>query len=165
MTGSADIQENIRIPEPTAVRRERDLLRPALRSLHSRFTIENAHWDLIVRQARGAGMLARLAFELEERGLLGAVPFQPRQHLEAARALAEKHDRDTRWEVGRIKVALAPTGIPIILLKGAAYVMAGLSPARGRMFGDVDILVPWAQINSVEFALAGAGWHQKRLDS
>lgn len=30
----------------------------------------------------------------------------------------------------------------VVLLKGAAHVMAGLPEVNGRAFGDVDILVP-----------------------
>ena len=37
--------------------------------------------------------------------------------------------------------ALAPLGIPLILLKGAAFVASGLDAGRGRMIGDLDILV------------------------
>lgn len=115
-------------------------------------------WDLFVRQARRAGLLARIAVRLKEDGLLQQVPEQPRHHLESEAITAEKHARDVRWEVASIKAALAPVGIPVILLKGAAYVLAGLPPAKGRLFNDIDFLVPKDLIETVEGALNHAGW-------
>ena len=46
-----------------------------------------------------------------------------------------------------------------LVLTGAAYRLADLPPARGRIFSDVDILVPRADIGRVEQALMMAGWH------
>jgi hypothetical protein len=63
-----------------------------------------------------------------------------------------------RWEVKCIQRALADVGVPVILLKGAAYVMAGLPPAPGRFFSDIDILVPKATLPAVEAALMLHGW-------
>ena len=46
----------------------------------------------------------------------------------------------------------------MLLLKGAAYAAAGLPPAAGRLFGDIDLLVPKAQIDAAEAALTLEGW-------
>lgn len=48
--------------------------------------------------------------------------------------------------------------MPVILLKGAAYVMADLPSARGRVFYDVDIMVPKAALHTVERDLLLQGW-------
>jgi hypothetical protein len=63
-----------------------------------------------------------------------------------------------RWEVGCIQAALSDVGSPITLLKGAAYLMAGLPHAVGRIFSDVDILVPKRAVAEVESALMLSGW-------
>jgi hypothetical protein len=47
---------------------------------------------------------------------------------------------------------------PVILLKGAGYVLAGIRAARGRMFSEVDVLVPRVRLADVEAALMLAGW-------
>lgn len=120
-------------------------------------------WDLVIRQARSAGLLARLAVDLEDAGLIDAVPPQPRRHLAADRCLAERHDRDVRWEVQCVERALGGLEIPVVLLKGAAYVMGGLPPARGRSFTDIDIMVPFESIDRVEAALKEAGWRPADL--
>jgi hypothetical protein len=123
-----------------------------------------ADWDLVIRQGRRAGLLARLAIQLAERDLLARVPAAPRSHLAAERILAEKHARDVRWEVRCIRQALAPIGVDLILLKGAAYILADLPPARGRLFNDVDILVPKSALADVERALLRAGWTGGAID-
>lgn len=142
----------------------RDLLRNALRNLETRCSLSVTDWDLLIRQGRRAGLLARFAIELDERGLLTTVPPRPRAHLEAERNFAEKHARDVRWEVRCIKAALTETGVTIILLKGAAYVMAGLPASRGRLFNDIDIMVPKESLADVEVALKRAGWNSTELD-
>jgi hypothetical protein len=60
--------------------------------------------------------------------------------------------------------ALAPLGIPVILLKGTAYAAAGLAAGQGRSIGDLDILVPRASLEAVETALLGAGWEWVKED-
>jgi hypothetical protein len=115
-------------------------------------------WDALVRQARRTNLLPRVALALDELGLLPQVPPAPRAHLEAARTLARAQADAVRREVAYIDRALAASGISIVLLKGAAYLIAGLSAARGRLFSDIDILVPRGALASVEAALMLHGW-------
>jgi hypothetical protein len=115
-------------------------------------------WDALVRQARRTNLLPRLALALDELGLLQQVPPAPRAHLEAARTLARAQADAVRREVAYIDRALAASGISIVLLKGAAYLIAGLQAARGRVFSDIDILVPHGALASVEAALMLHGW-------
>jgi hypothetical protein len=121
-------------------------------------------WDLLIRQARHANVLASLHALLDEHTLLSSVPSQPREHLLWAWLAAERHTQAVRWEVHLIREALAELGMPVILLKGAAYVMAKLPPARGRVFSDIDILVPKNRLNAVEAALMLHGWAGIHLD-
>lgn len=119
---------------------------------------DEADWDLAIRQARRAGLLARVGWLIDEAGMSDRIPPAPLQHLLGARIFAEKHVRDVQREVGLIDAALARIDVPIILLKGAAYVLAALPAARGRLFGDIDILVPAAALPAVEAALVAQGW-------
>jgi hypothetical protein len=115
-------------------------------------------WELLVRQARGANLLARMAESLDERGLLPEVPAAPRAHLVAAQTLGQAQAHAVRREIAYIDRALASSGIPIVLLKGAAYLRAGLRAARGRIFSDIDILVPRSALADAEAALMLNGW-------
>lgn len=124
-----------------------------------------AEWDLVLRQARRCGLTARLYARLAEHGLLDEVPEQPRRHLAWAHTIYQRHQLAVQWEVTLIRRALEQTGIRIILLKGAAYEMAGLPVANGRIFSDIDILVPKAQLNVSEAALMMHGWATTHHDA
>jgi hypothetical protein len=54
--------------------------------------------------------------------------------------------------------ALARLEGPVLLLKGAAYAAGGLPPAPGRLFSDIDLLVPRGQLDAAEAALMLDGW-------
>lgn len=125
-------------------------------------TLDLAGWDRLLRQAGAAGLLARLALQAEALGLDGRIPEPVRPHLTAARTVAAKQRQAVRWEARRVAHALAGLGAPVLLLKGAAYAIADLPPAMGRLFGDIDILVPRERLEAVEAALMLAGWHAGR---
>jgi hypothetical protein len=137
---------------------QRPLLHTLLHAPERAATLSLAQWDPTIRASRAAGLQARLGVQLAESGHLPKVPVQPRAHLEAAMIVAAKHARDTRWEVELIRRALRPLGLRIILLKGAAYLLAGLPAASGRTFGDIDVLVPYAAIDRAENELRLNGW-------
>lgn len=135
-----------------------DLSLLALRRPQALPGLSPAQWDLLVRQARRAGVLARIAETLAQQGLLEQVAEAPRAHLVAARLHASTQQQEVRREVGHIAKAINRLGFDFTLLKGAAYVLSGLQAARGREFSDVDILVPKARINEVEASLMIQGW-------
>jgi hypothetical protein len=121
-------------------------------------------WSLLLGQARVSRLLARLALHLADQGWLDDVPDAPRRHLEGAISVAERQRQGVRWEIDRLRVALADMAGPVVLLKGAAYAAAGLPPARGRLFGDVDILLPREQLAAAEASLLSGGWVPQKLD-
>jgi hypothetical protein len=137
---------------------ERQLIRHAVLDPGSTLTYSATQWDLLIRQGRRASLLARLAHELDAAGCMGAVPLAAAHHLRSTQQVARRQAIAVRWEVGCIQTALREVGVPITLLKGAAYLMADLPHARGRIFSDVDILVPKSAVAEVESALMLSGW-------
>ena len=136
----------------------RSLLSAALREPKELARWDSARLELVIRQARRANLLGRLAALLDDRGLLHAIPAAPRAHLEAARTVSLAQEEAVRREVIHICAALRHAGTEGILLKGAAYLFAGLPAGRGRQFADIDILVPRAALGEVEAALMLKGW-------
>jgi hypothetical protein len=126
---------------------------------HAMAGLDMADWDALLRQARGAILLSRLASLAESHGLMDGLPPEVQRHLNAARQIAERQSRALAWEARKLDQALARLDIPVVLLKGAAYALADLPPARGRLFGDIDILVDKARLGEVEAALRMHGWH------
>lgn len=143
----------------------RDLIVTALLAPHSVRHLSDSQWDLLVRQARRAHLLARLAHRLARAQLLDSVPAAPRNHLLCALKMAQRQILALRWEVACLHQALSGTDTRLVLLKGAAYVMAELEVAQGRTFSDVDVLVPKASLGRCESALLIHGWQGRHHDA
>jgi hypothetical protein len=124
-----------------------------------------AEWELVIGQARRARLIARLGLQCAERGWLDDIPERPRTHLMAVRRLCERQHREVHWEVDRIRRALAGVATPVVVLKGAAYLLAGLPPGAGRLFADIDIMVPRNRLDKAEMALFGHGWYAPKTNS
>jgi hypothetical protein len=135
-----------------------DAVSPILRAPAQALALDIAGWERLLRQARRANLVARIARDLETRDLLTQVPTAPRTHLGAALTLAARQRITLRAEVRRVAEALAQVGLPLVLLKGAAYALADLPCADGRIFGDIDLLVPKDALPDAESALLLHGW-------
>ena len=118
-------------------------------------------WTALISQARAETLIGSLAFRLEH----AEVPEKVRAILAAARADSLQVRTQALWEAEMARRALAPTGVPVILLKGTAYAAAGLAAGTGRSIGDLDILVPKEGLPEVEQALLGAGWEWVKEDA
>lgn len=143
----------------------RDLLTSLLCHPETASELSLAQWDTVLRLARSANLIARLAFDLDSLGLLGAVPSQVRLHLIGARTVGQRQRTATLAEVAHVREALAEGGIRLVLLKGAAYLAADLPVARGRVFGDIDVLVPRQALPEAESVLLRNGWISSHLDA
>ncbi len=143
----------------------RDLVSQVFRNPYTLRSFSLVDWDKLIRQARRAGLQARLRGMLESHGQLDGVPYEARSHLDAAATLSAKQQIAVRWEIGKISEALAGIAFLPIILKGGAYVIAGLPAAAGRMFNDIDILVPRELLGPVEAALMLGGWHPNGLSA
>lgn len=121
-------------------------------------------WDRLLPAARQAGLLPRLTLGIERTIGLAAVPDQVRPYLLSAKRQAEHRQRAARTEIVRIAELLAPLLDKIVLLKGAAYLAADLPPAAGRIFSDIDILVPKGELAGVEAMLSLGGWRLGDID-
>jgi hypothetical protein len=117
-----------------------------------------------LNQLWAAARAERLAGTLGHRLAGLALPENFVRLLGEARMLAEHDRRLGLWEAEMARRTLAPLGVPVILLKGTAYLAAGLKAGQGRMVGDLDILVPRADLPQVEQALLGADWEWVKDD-
>ena len=131
----------------------RVLIRPAVM-----IELAEPEWEALLPRARVCHLLARLAVEARAGGFVGKLPARVQNRLAAASTVAAHHGRTIHWEINRIQRALQHLDVPIMLLKGAAYLAAGLPAAKGRLVGDIDIMVPRDALEAVERALESAGW-------
>lgn len=122
-----------------------------------------ATWGMLIRLARKEALIGQLATGATAAGVVP--PARARLILEDAMIGVEASQRAARWEAREAARLLAGRGYPIVLMKGAAYVVAGLPPAEGRTVGDLDILVPRAALGDAEAVLRANGWDPLKEDS
>ena len=113
-----------------------------------------ADWTAILTAGRAEQLIGSLAVRLA--GL--ALPVRVVAILDEAQATAREGRRQALWEAEMARRALAGIVEPLILLKGTAFVAAGLDAGRGRSIGDLDILVPRDRLDAAEAALLAHGW-------
>lgn len=121
-------------------------------------------WDAIIRLAKRCNLIGRLAEGVHRQGLMEQLPPQVQTHLRSARVLTTHQRQAIVWESRHIGQALKGLQVPLVLLKGSAYAMADLAAARGRLFGDVDLLLPRASMHQAEAALMLQGWATGHTD-
>lgn len=136
----------------------RDMVAPLLLDSKKALQLTEAQWDNVLRQARRANLLARIADDLQANGLLRQIPNYMQPHFEAILHLSARQKISMLREIKEAARALAEANIPLILMKGAAYLARDLPCAHGRLFGDIDLLVPQEAIPEVESALLLHGW-------
>lgn len=123
-----------------------------------------ADWSLLISQARSSYLLARLAHHIESCGEHSNLPGQAQAHLLAASLMASRQTSSLEWEIKCLARELLAAGASVALLKGAAYAMLRLPAAQGRVFSDIDVLVPRKKLYEVETELMIHGWIGAPLD-
>lgn len=125
---------------------------------------ENYPWELLIRQARSANLLSRIAVFLEEKEWLQFIPEKGRLHFLSALCLANANARSAKWEVNEVYRVLSATNIDFVLLKGAAYILLENDASKGRLFSDTDIMVYKEQLDLAEKMLIKNGWFGDYFD-
>ncbi len=120
--------------------------------------------ELLLRQARSANLLSRVAVLCAEKNLTLQLPRRMQNHLQSAQAVAVANHRSVKWEAKQIEQALSAEKVPFCLLKGGAYVVGESVAAKGRVFSDVDILVPKELLEKTERLLIENGWMCTNFD-
>jgi hypothetical protein len=137
------------------------LLARALRDPLWTDSLDAKQWAALITAARAELLLASLAHRLADRPL----PDRVRAIFEDALRDAERARIQALWEAEMARRALAHLGVPVVLLKGTAFVAADLSAGAGRSIGDLDILVPEEALENVQDALLSAGWEWVKEDA
>lgn len=136
------------------------LLARALADPASTGALDADGWTALITMARAEQLAGTLAMRVEGLPMPDAVA----AILADARGSAEQGRRAALWEAEMARRALAGIGCPVVLLKGTAFVAAGLEAGQGRSIGDLDILVPRGALDAVEKALLEAGWEWVKPD-
>ena len=136
------------------------MLVASLRDPASVLALDGEGWTSVIAAARAEQLVGTLGHRVE--GL--SIPSAAAALMADARAAAEDGRTAALWEAEVARRTLAGIDAPVVLLKGTAYVAAGLAAGVGRSIGDLDILVPRERLDAVEAALLGAGWEWVKPD-
>ncbi|WP_342616223.1 nucleotidyltransferase family protein [Rhodoferax sp. GW822-FHT02A01] len=134
------------------------LLVDTLRVPEIAFSYGVREWEALVWQSRSAELMAQLYVALDKADVLAAAPAAARRHLTIAKTIADKHTAAIESELIALREALEPLGMPVVLLKGAAYCGLQHHASLGRLFNDIDIMVPKHALAAAEERLLWAGW-------
>ncbi len=123
-----------------------------------------SQWDLLIRQARKSMLVAKLYYLADEQCQLSKVPVSALRFLQSARVHSTKQYTDLLWEIKHLDIVAKQLAYPLVLLKGSAYAIAGLSAAKGRIFADIDLMVDKVSISATEKQLMLNGWVSSSKD-
>ena len=126
--------------------------------------LDPSAWDLLVRTARSAKLLGKVAARVDAAAMLDRIPEAVAGHLRAALAEARYLRQMSLRQLAGIADTLQPLAAPMIVLKGSAYIVAGLPCATGRLPRDVDLMVERHRLDDVERALLAAGWQFSKTE-
>lgn len=110
--------------------------------------------DIDVVGFREHRLLAALSERFGKR--LAAFPAQPR--LAGLQRMLWTRSRLAMREAEPVLAALAASGIPVMLMKGAARVAIEPGAERSRISHDIDLLVPPASMDAAFDCLVAGGW-------
>ncbi len=144
---------------------DNQLLVRVLRDPQQLQTLSPEAFSRVIDASEQARLMGWLARQIDAGRLPAVRPSWLDDRLITVHALVGEYDRGVIWEVDRLARAFSGTGITWLLLKGAAYLAAGLPPGRGRRVADIDLLVHESQLPAAEAVLQQHGWEFASMDA
>lgn len=145
-------------------RKDVQLLIEVLADARRAGSLDLSQWDKTVRLARNAELLAVLDDRIRTVDAGARIPPCVAAHLLGSRTIATHRRQIGLHLVDSIGRLLGGHGFSPVLLKGAGYIAQGLPMSRGRLFDDIDILVPRPELDAVEKLLMAQGWKTEKPD-
>ena len=142
--------------------RDAAILVAALRDPASVKALDANGWTALLTIARAEQLIGTLAVRLRTYDVPPAIAAM----LDDARNNAEHQRRTALWEADCARRALSEYNGKVVLMKGTAYVAAGLKAGEGRHIGDLDIMVAAQDLAEVErLLLDKGGWEWVKEDA
>lgn len=120
-------------------------------------------WEYLIRIARDASVLPRMAYALDTDG--DSLPEYARTHLISAKYHAKLLAQQVQFEATEFKRILTKFHHEdVYYLKGAAYTLSGCDAGIGRVFSDIDMLVSKENLREIEARLSVYAWFSQPKD-
>lgn len=122
-------------------------------------------WTSFLQEARQHALLGSCCYLLKDLQLWNSVPTKVQAHLLSGQHYADKQKITVVNELIELENVFAGSNLPVLLVKGVAYRAAGYAFARGRVFSDIDLLVPDSHFDDALKRLINAGYLEFALSS
>lgn len=121
-------------------------------------------WSAILAATRRSRALGHLRMAIEARAGGARPDERVLAHFESVGTLVADRRRRLRREMSELSDAVRDLGVPVLLLKGAAYEALDLPIASGRLAADIDVLVPAQSIATIERRMVERGWEPAKMN-
>jgi len=126
-------------------------------------TLTPAQQDALLRVAISAHMHGVLAGIANKQSPL-LLPRPLTRHFSSVNTFSFAQKTQVIASVTLLSEQLLSANVPVLLLKGAAYILGNKHNAHGRLISDIDILVQQDALKVVESVLHQHGWRAKQLN-
>jgi len=115
-------------------------------------------WDETLRFARHSRLQGHLYLLMEQYSLLDKIPSRVKNIFLGYSVFNSYFRLQARREMRHIAKQLQNNKIPIVLLKGGAYIEAQVGSYAGRRLSDIDLLVAKSDLAAAEAMFISGGW-------
>jgi hypothetical protein len=120
--------------------------------------LTDKEWQPLIFVLRHEQLLARFAYILKDAGVFETLSDYPKRHFNNAIILYERQAEQVFREANHLNAQLKKYSKHMIFLKGAGYTLSRHPVGRGRVYGDIDILVEKSGLNTIEKHLCMRDW-------
>lgn len=127
--------------------------------------LSTAQWEDLIFVLRETRLLSTLCELARGCGVFNDYPEYARKHLAAMSRYAGRQKSQVLQECANVNTVLSAVNITPVFLKGAAYTLRATQNSAGRLYSDIDVLVPRASLDAAQAALAQNHWASKPMRS
>lgn len=122
-------------------------------------------WTAFLQEARQHALLGSFSYLLHDLQLWQSIPAKVQAHLLSGQHYADKQKITLVNELMELEQVFADCDLQLLLVKGVAYRTDGYQFARGRVFSDIDLLVPDSHFDIALKKLVDAGYLEFALSA
>ena len=130
----------------------------------SALSLTIAQQNTLIRQSVCASLCAQLWKKLVMHEATTNVCDKAKLHFSSAVLIADRQIEQGKYEIEKLASLAVKRKLDFTLLKGAAYIATNLPNAAGRLFSDIDLLVPKNDLNLAESELMLQGFRRTEID-
>ena len=120
--------------------------------------------NILIRQSVSASICAQLWKSLIAQDATANFCEKAKLHFLSAELIADRQVEQGKYEIAKLAALAVKNNLDFTLLKGAAYIATNLPNASGRLYSDIDLLVPKKDLNLAESELMLQGFRRTEIE-